>query len=131
LEFRRVLFRSAAVVHQVQTAELFLAPVASVALLVIFVALPALRGAWMLVAASSALVWLRGLDPLWYFLGVERVPPAVVVQIIGKLGATAATFLLVHGPEDACLVSGLQAAGAGTATAILTGWMHHDAPRRL
>lgn len=123
--------KRAAIVHQVQTAKLFLAPIASVALLVIFLALPALDDAWMLLVASLALIWLRGLDPLWYFLGVERVPPAVVVQIIGKLGATAATFLLVHGPEDAWRVIGLQAAGAGLATAILTGWMRHDAPRRV
>lgn len=121
--------RRAAIVQQVQSAKLFLAPVASVALLAIFLALPALRGAWMLLAASQALVWMRGLEPLWYFLGVERVPPAVTVQIIGKVGATVATFLLVHSPEDAWLVIGLQAAGTGLATAILTRWMRHDAPR--
>lgn len=123
--------RRAAIVQQVQSAKLFLAPLASLALLAIFVALPSLRGAWMLLAASTALVWLRGFDPLWYFLGVERVPRAVTVQIIGKLGATAATFALVHAPEDAWLVVALQAAGSALSTAILTGWMRQDAPRHV
>lgn len=123
--------RRAAIVQQVQSAKLFLAPLASLALLAIFVTLPSLRGAWLLLAASTALVWLRGFDPLWYFLGVERVPRAVTVQIIGKLGATAATFALVRAPEDAWLVVALQAAGSALSTAILTGWMRQDAPRHV
>ncbi|HRN53509.1 MAG TPA: oligosaccharide flippase family protein, partial [Gemmatimonadaceae bacterium] len=71
--------KRAQIVHQVQSAKLLLAPIASLALAVIFVSLPSLRGAWPLFAASLALVWMRGFEPLWYFLGRERVPSAVTV----------------------------------------------------
>lgn len=104
----------------VQGAKLLLAPAVVLLVVLVFAAVPELRGRTMLLGWTAAFVALRGFDPLWYFLGVEDVTAAVLIQSATKLAAALGVFVVVRGPDDLHRVLLLQAVGAGAATLWLT-----------
>jgi polysaccharide transporter, PST family len=59
----------------------------------------------------SALLWsiAEGLNPIWYFIAMERMKAAAVIEICAKSAAAAAIFILVHSPNDAGIVMAVQA----------------------
>jgi PST family polysaccharide transporter len=59
----------------------------------------------------SALLWsiAEGLNPIWYFIAVERMKAAAVIEICAKSAAAAAIFILVHSENDAGIVMAVQA----------------------
>jgi PST family polysaccharide transporter len=116
----------AAVVHGVQSAKLLLAPVATIILIIAFVLTPDLRGVAGLLGWTLAYVLLRGLNPFWFFQGLERVGSAVLVDSGARLAAALGVFVFVHGPADASRVLALQAIAALGATTVLTRQMTHD-----
>lgn len=117
----------AAVTAGVQGAKLLLAPLVVMAVSLVFVLVPELRDRWTLLGWTAAFVVLRGFDPLWYFLGVEDVTVAVLVQSGTKLAAALGVFVAVRGPDDLHRVLLLQAVGAGIATVWLTRRMTQHA----
>lgn len=129
----------AAVVHGVMSAKLLLAPVAIGLLLLAFALTPDLRttlpGTDTADAAfvRSPLLWwtlayvlLRGLNPFWFFQGLERVGTPVLVDSGARLAAAIGVFVFVRGPVDAPRVLALQAIAALVATSVLTLWMARD-----
>jgi PST family polysaccharide transporter len=77
-------------------------------------------------ACAFVFAMLRGLSPLWYFQGIERVRGAVAVDSASKIGAALGVLLLVRSPEDGWRVLALQAAFAGVSTALLTARMARE-----
>lgn len=108
------------VVNGTQSAKLVLAPIAVLIALGAFMLIPALRGSPALTVWTLMFAVLRGLSPLWFFQGMERVRGAVLVDALTKVGAAAGVFLVVHSPEDGWRVLALQAVFAGISLAILT-----------
>ena len=122
---RRDSVERASVVHGVTSAKLLLVPVATGVLLVAFALTPDLRNTSLL-WWTLAYVLLRGLNPFWFFQGMERVGAAVLVDSGARLAAALAVFAFVRGPADAARVLALQAIGALIATLVLTVWMARD-----
>jgi PST family polysaccharide transporter len=116
----------AAVVHGVQSAKLLLAPIATIILITAFVLTPDLRAIDGLMGWTLAYVLLRGLNPFWFFQGLERVASAVLMDSGARLAAALGVFVFVHGPADAPRVLALQAVAALVATVVLTLWMARD-----
>jgi PST family polysaccharide transporter len=74
--------------------------------------LPALRDDWRLASATLIHLLARGLTPLWYFLGTERVSRAVNIDTVGKVITAAAMVAAVRAPQHGWRVLAVQAAGA-------------------
>jgi PST family polysaccharide transporter len=53
-----------------------------------------------------------GLNPGWYFMGTEKMPLIVMIQLVLRVIGAALTFALVKGPGDAWIVMALFAASA-------------------
>ena len=124
----------ASVVHGVTSAKLLLAPAVTVVLVIAFAVTPDLRVsnsglAWFgtpLLGWTLLYVLLRGLNPFWFFQGLERVGAAVLVDSGTRLAAAIGVFFVVHEPSDAPAVLALQAIAALAATLVLTLWMARD-----
>jgi len=116
----------ATIVHGVLSAKVLLAPVAAILLLLVFRLTPDLRAAATLLWWTLAYVLLRGLNPFWFFQGLERVEPAVFIDSGARLAAALGVFFFVHGPADAARVLALQAVAALIATLALTLTMARD-----
>jgi polysaccharide transporter, PST family len=108
------------VVTGTQSAKFILAPIAGMIALIAFMFIPALRGSPALTAWTLIFAVLRGLSPLWFFQGMERVQGAVLVDSLTKAGAAAGVLFLVHTPSDGWRVLALQAVFAAISLAILT-----------
>lgn len=114
------------VVGGVQGAKLLLVPLAALIVLVVSQTLPSMRGDGRLLGWTLAFAVLRGLNPLWYFQGVERVRGAVAVDSGTKAAAALGVFVLVHAPADGWVVLALQAGFAALSLAVLTGGMARE-----
>lgn len=108
------------VIGGVQGAKLLLVPVAAVIVAILFLELPALRGDARLLGWTLAFAAFRGLNPFWYFQGVERVRTAVSVDSTSKAAAALGVFVFVHAPVDGWKVIALQAVAAALSLVILT-----------
>jgi PST family polysaccharide transporter len=108
------------VVQGTQSAKVLLAPIAALISLGAFLLIPALRASPALTACAVAFAILRGLSPLWFFQGIERVQGAVLVDAATKAAAALAVVFVVRAPDDAWIVLGLQAVFAAISVAILT-----------
>ncbi len=110
----------AGVVQAVQSAKALLivtvVPVAFVAAWLI----PTLRVSPPLVVSALAYAVFRGLSPLWYFQGVERVRGAVAIDGVSRVLAALGVFWFVRRPTDGWIVLALQAIFAGGSTVWLT-----------
>jgi PST family polysaccharide transporter len=122
---------SAEVVHRVQSAKSALLPLGAALIVVAFAATPALRVGGPLLAWTLGYALIRGLDPCWFFQGIERVGGAVIVQATTKLAAALGVFWCVRAPSDGWKVIALQGIGAAIALVILTLRMHRDVPVRM
>ena len=114
------------VVGGVQGAKLLLVPLAALIVLVVSQTLPSMRGDGRLLGWTLAFAVLRGLNPLWYFQGVERVRGAVAVDSGTKAAAALGVFVLVHAPADGWMVLALQAGFAALSLVVLTGGMARE-----
>lgn len=119
------------VVAGVQGAKLLLVPVAALVIAGVFLAMPGLRGQTRLLAWTLAFAVCRGLNPFWFFQGIETVRRAVIVDALTKAGAAVGVFLLVRHPADGYRVIALQAGFAAVSLLVLTWWLtHHVTWRR-
>lgn len=78
----------------------------------------------------AALAWLsavtQGLAPVWYFQGLERMAFPAGVNLAMRAAVTAATFLIVRGPDDAWKVLALQGLGGLAAACVLAAQLGRD-----
>ena len=118
------------VVHGVQSAKILLVAGASAVLVAAMVASPALRQNTVLVLWTFAFAILRGLSPIWFYQGIERVRGAVTVDTVSRVAASLGVFLVVRGPGDGWWVLALQAIFAGVSLAVLTAWLARDVALR-
>lgn len=107
------------IVQAVQSAKLLLVLIAVPAGFAITQFVPMLRGSPGLIVGALAYAVFRGLSPLWYFQGVERVRVAVAIDSTAKVCAAVAVFVVVAGPADGWLVLALQA----VFSAVSLGWL--------
>ena len=116
----------AEVIGGVQGAKLLLVPLAVGIAVAVFLVLPSMRADGRMLSWAVAFAVLRGLNPFWYFQGMERVRAAVLVDAGARACAALGVFVFVHGPADGWRVLALQAVFAGVSLAILTAWMARE-----
>ncbi len=82
---------------------------------------PALHGKGMFL--WMGIFWGIGLalNPLWFFLGLERVRLVTAINLAVQTLATVAIFALVRSPEDGWKVLGLQGIGSCLSALICLG----------
>lgn len=119
------------VVHSVQSAKLLLILLCVPLALIIGWSVPLLRTSPALTLAALGFAVLRGLSPLWYFQGLERVRGAVAVESLSRVAAAAGALLLVHSVDDGWRVLALQGVFAGVALVWLTRQVIADVGFRL
>jgi polysaccharide transporter, PST family len=114
------------IVQSIQSAKVLLILVAIPIALGVSLSLPTLRADPALIATTLAFAVFRGLSPLWYFQGVERVRGAVAVETFGKLSPAVAMFFAVHGPEHGWRVMGVYALFAAISLVWLTALLARE-----
>jgi PST family polysaccharide transporter len=118
------------IVHGVQSAKLLLIGFTSPIVVAVVAVLPAVRANMGLFVFAFLFAVLRGLSPLWFFQGIERMKAAVAVDSITRAIAALAVFVLVRGPDDGVWVLVAQAALSGLALVILSAWLYGRVPFR-
>ncbi|MBM3854215.1 MAG: flippase [Verrucomicrobia bacterium] len=118
------------VVIGVQSAKLLLlGPTLLVFAGAIF-AVPSLRADLRLSLAALAVATARGLSPLWFFQGVERVRRAVAIESGASVLAALGVFAVVHAPADGWRVVALQAFFSAVSLGLLTAKLSREVPMR-
>ena len=116
------------VVWGVQGAKLLLIPCAIGLMLLAYALMPALEASRNLVVWTCLYALLRGLNPLWYFQGLERVRGAVAIDAVSKVCGATGVFVFVHAPRDGWMVLALQAAFAFLSLTLLTIQLSKQVP---
>ena len=109
-----------AIVWRVQHAKLLLVPIAIVLMLIAYALIPALQHAHRLMLWTVLFGIVRGLNPLWFFQGLEKMRGAVLTDTAGKVLGALSVLLFVHGPNDGWKVLAFQALFAGLTCGVLT-----------
>jgi polysaccharide transporter, PST family len=109
--------RCGRIVSGVMASQCLLAGVAAGVVLLLQNHLPILRDHPSLVWAGLLYGIFQGLNPIWFFQGLERIRFAAAVEVIGKVCALGGLFLFVRRPEDQWQVLAVQAAPAFVSTA--------------
>ena len=108
------------IVWRVQYAKFLLAPVAIALMLIAYALIPALQDAHRLMLWTVLFGIVRGLNPLWFFQGMEQMRGAVLTDTAGKVLGALSVFVFVREPSDGWKVLALQALFAGLACGFLT-----------
>jgi PST family polysaccharide transporter len=98
-------------------SQILLAAVAVVIVLSIQGHLPVLRDHHSLLWAGLLYGVFQGLNPIWFFQGLENIQLAATIEIIGKVCAVSGLFVFVRTPDDQWQVLALQAFPAMLSTA--------------
>jgi PST family polysaccharide transporter len=110
----------ARIIADVRSARWVLVPVTALLVLGIALVLPMIGANRLLLVWTFAAVIARGFSPLWIFQGIGRPEGAMLIDVVGKIGAAVAVFALVDGVEDGWRVLALQSAGAALSVSILS-----------
>lgn len=116
------------IVWNVQYAKLLLVPIAIVLMLIAYATIPALQDANRLMLWTVLFGIIRGLNPLWFFQGMEQMRGAVLTDTAGKVLGALSVFLFVREASDGWKVLALQALFAALACGILTTRLLRIAP---
>ena len=116
------------IVWRVQHAKLLLVPIVLVFCAIAYFFVPSLRDEGQLILWTSALAVFRGLNPLWFFQGIERVRGAVSIDVGAKVLGALGVFVFVHGANDGWKVLALQAVFACASTVLLSARLWREAP---
>ena len=87
--------------------------------LVAIMAVPAFRDDPRLALLAWAFAAAAGLNPRWYFQGVERLPAAAWLTVAGQVVYAGLIVALVHAPADGWKVLLAQAVAAAATTTLL------------
>lgn len=120
--------RLAEIVRGVNSAKLLLVPLALAIVGLAWGFVPVLRGQGSLLVWTMVYAVCRGLNPFWYFQGIERVRFAASTDGILRAGAAASVIAVVRHPGDGWMVLAMQAAFACLELIILSGVMARETP---
>jgi PST family polysaccharide transporter len=115
--------RLSALAAQVTGARLLLSVGALAIAAAVYATSKTTRGSPEFVAMAWLAAASTGLNPMWFFLGHERVRLATVVALALRVAAAVLTFVLVHDPGDAWIVMALFTGAAVLIAAINTARM--------
>jgi len=110
----------AEVFRGVQSAKALLVPLVVAIALLAGAFVPVLAGQGPLVVSALAFALFRGLNPFWYFQGVERVRFAASAEAVARVGSAVVVILVVRSPGDGWMVLAVQAGFAILELAVLT-----------
>lgn len=102
----------AALVSDALCARLLLAGGAVIAWGIALLLVPVLRHDVLLAGGALVLALARGLSPLWFFLGMEQVRGAVLVESAARVAGLLAPFVIVHSRGQGWRVLAAQAVAA-------------------
>jgi PST family polysaccharide transporter len=122
--------RTATIVAGVFGAKLVLAAAISVVALVALVFVPRFREDPVLLLFGWGMGLLQGLEPMWYFIGVERLRLTAGRDAAIRLLTAVAIIVFVRHPGQGRLVLAIWTAGAGVATLLLLVIMYRAVPLR-
>ena len=117
-------------VASVQGAKLALCLASTAAAVVAVFAVPLFRDHPGYLALALATAIGQGLDPSWYFTGVERLRLVSTISVVDRSIATVLTIVLVQEPGDGWIVLALWAAGTLIVTCVTTVLLYRQIPRR-
>lgn len=121
----------AATVAAVQTAKLALVGAAAAVALVALVAVAEFRQDPRLLVFGWAMAALAGLNPFWFFTGLERLRLVGLVDVSSRLLMAAAIVVFVREPGDGILVLWIWTIGSAVSLAVLSIMMYRQIPLRL
>lgn len=122
--------RIADTVAGVQSAKAALVGVAAVIGVAVWLLVPEFRAhpgylAWAWLAGI-----LQGLNPAWYFQGIERLKRPAMIDVGAKVLATAGVFAFVRSAEHGWIVLALRAGAELLSTSVLTVGLYRAVPFR-
>ncbi|MEO7456615.1 MAG: oligosaccharide flippase family protein [Gemmatimonadaceae bacterium] len=117
-----------AVVAAIQGAKLLLVPVAVLITLAVFFTLPVLKDRGALLIWTLVFAIARGLNPLWFFQGLERMQGPVFIDAASKALAALGVFFFVASPADGWKVIALQGVFALGSLVVLSLLMRRAVP---
>jgi len=120
----------AATVGAVQAAKLLLIGIATIGALVALVAVREFREDPRLLAFGWALAALTGLNPFWFFTGVERLRLVAFVDVAVRLLITAAILLVVREEGQGFRVLWIWTLGSALSLTVLTTIMYRQVALR-
>lgn len=94
--------------------------------LLAFVSVDYFRSQPKYLVAACLYAVAQGLNPIWYFQGMERVRPAAAMDVALKALATLAILLFIREPGDGWLVLAFYAAGGLSWVTIGTVWIYRE-----
>lgn len=112
-------------------AQALLATAALTCAVVVSQWIPLLRDNPRMLAAGLFYAVAQGFIPLWFFQGLERMRLAATLEITGRILGLAATFVLVHTPDDTWKALFIQGAGPALTTIAGLAMAYREIPRRL
>ena len=115
-------------VAAVQGAKLVLTLASILAAAIAAVAVPIFRDHPGYLALALITAIAQGLEPTWYFTGIERLRLVSVVGVVNRVVATGLTILLVRGSGDGWIVLSLWAVGAVIVTSLSTALLYRSLP---
>jgi PST family polysaccharide transporter len=122
--------RLAQTVAGVMGAKLLLCGAVTVFALVALVLVPRFREDPGLLVLGWLLGITQGLDPLWYFAGVERLRLTAAMEAAVRVLTAAAIIALVHDPGQSKLVLAIWAGGYAVSSFGLISVMYRAVPLR-
>ena len=102
----------------IMVLQLLIAVAASLIAVGVAAVVPIFRGRSVCVLAAWFLGVFQGLNPFWYFQGIERLRTATLVNALSRAVGYGSMLLLVHTPAHASRVLLLQAGSAGFACLV-------------
>lgn len=128
---RQVPERVAGVVAGVFGSQMLLAACMVAITMLVRNWVPILRNHSTLMGIALFVAIAEGINPTWYFVGMERMGVVATLEISCKSAAAAAIFFLVRSPDDAKMVLGLQAAAAVVSILTALYLVYRATPFRL
>jgi PST family polysaccharide transporter len=115
-------------VAAVQGAKLALSVASVLGALAALFAVPIFRDHPGYLALAILTAIAQGLEPTWYFTGVERLRLVSAISVANRVLATGLIILLVRDSGDGWIVLALWAAGSVVVTSACTAMLYREVP---
>lgn len=119
------------IVSEVMGGKLLLSAAACVAAMMLWSVIPAFRESPHLLLGALWIAVAQGLNPLWFFQGIERMRFPAILDVLCRLLFVGSVFVWIKEPAHAPAVVYLQAASLTLSLAISLGMMYRRVGARL